>query len=121
MPEVSHEDRDKSQIAREVPITHGSVTVTIRTAAYDGEAMAAGRSGRAEMTRMNIDIDEAALMTAARALGTAGDDETVNEALRVAAVAAEERLRAYRELRDLAASGALDLDAVKDAWRPRDS
>ncbi|WP_289009948.1 type II toxin-antitoxin system VapB family antitoxin [uncultured Thermomonospora sp.] len=70
---------------------------------------------------MNIDIDEEALATAAQALGTEGEDETVNEALRIAAATARQRVRAYRELRDLAASGALDLEAVKDAWRPRDS
>ncbi|MGW6026657.1 type II toxin-antitoxin system VapB family antitoxin [Streptomyces sp. NPDC055099] len=65
------------------------------------------------MTKMLIDIDDEALAEAQKILGTATKKDTVNQALadiRRRSVRAEAR----RELAQLVASGAIDLDALNE-------
>lgn len=65
------------------------------------------------MTKMLIDIDEEALAEAQKILGTATKKDTVNQALadtRQRSV----RAQARRELAQLVASGAIDLDALNE-------
>src|SRR5262245_60209044 len=83
-----------------------------------GRAEVAVRSGRAEMTKMSIDIDQDLLTAAAEILGTKTKKETVNAALREVA-AQQRRVEAFDELTEMVTSGALDPSALEDAWRPR--
>ncbi|MEV0528071.1 type II toxin-antitoxin system VapB family antitoxin [Streptomyces sp. NPDC050439] len=65
------------------------------------------------MTKMLIDIDDEALAEAQKILGTATKKDTVNQALadiRQRSV----RAQARRELAQLVASGAIDLDALNE-------
>ncbi|PKK16286.1 MAG: hypothetical protein BUE48_000440 [Thermomonospora sp. CIF 1] len=83
--------------------------------------MAIGRSGRAEMTRMNIDIDEEALAELMELLETDDRDKAVNLAVQATAVRVRLAKPAQRELAELFASGALDLEALEQPWRQRHS
>jgi Arc/MetJ family transcription regulator len=65
------------------------------------------------VSRTVIDLDDEALEAAAKELGTSTKRDTVNTALREI-VARNRRLRALRELKDLAAEGALDVDLLLD-------
>ncbi|MCT9090621.1 type II toxin-antitoxin system VapB family antitoxin [Streptomyces sp. ASQP_92] len=65
------------------------------------------------MSRTVIDLDDEALEAAAKELGTTTKRDTINTALREI-VDRNRRLRALRELQDLAADGALDAELLLD-------
>lgn len=65
------------------------------------------------MSRTVIDLDDQALEAAAKELGTVTKRDTINTALREI-VARNRRLRALRELQDLAEEGALDGELLLD-------
>ncbi|GAA1927018.1 hypothetical protein GCM10009716_38860 [Streptomyces sodiiphilus] len=65
------------------------------------------------MSRTVIDLDDDALEAAAKELGTSTKRDTINTALREI-VARNRRLRALRELQDLADEGALDAELLLD-------
>ncbi|MFF4346544.1 type II toxin-antitoxin system VapB family antitoxin [Streptomyces sp. NPDC001530] len=70
------------------------------------------------MSRTVIDLDDEALEEAAKELGTTTKRDTINTALREV-TARYRRLRALDEARDLAASGALDMDLLLDKRKYR--
>lgn len=70
------------------------------------------------MSRTVIDLDDKALEEAAKELGTTTKRDTINTALREV-TARYRRLRALDEARDLAASGALDMDLLLDKRKYR--
>ena len=65
------------------------------------------------MSRTVIDLDDEALEAAAKELGTVTKRDTINTALREI-VDRNRRLRALRELQELAEDGALDTDLLLD-------
>ncbi|WP_077796189.1 type II toxin-antitoxin system VapB family antitoxin [Streptomyces sp. JHA26] len=65
------------------------------------------------MSRTVIDLDDDALEAAAKELGTSTKRDTINTALREV-VARNRRLRALRELQDLADEGALAVELLLD-------
>ncbi|MEN8655061.1 type II toxin-antitoxin system VapB family antitoxin [Streptomyces sp. 21So2-11] len=65
------------------------------------------------MSRTVIDLDDQALEAAAKELGTTTKRDTINTALREI-VDRNHRLRALRELQELAQDGSLDLDLLLD-------
>lgn len=71
------------------------------------------------MSRTVIDLDDDALVAAAKELGTSTKRDTINTALREV-VARNRRLRALHELQDLADEGALDVELLLDKRNYRD-
>lgn len=65
------------------------------------------------MARTVIDIDDEALEAAARWLGTKTKKDTVNAALR-AVIDRERRLAALARMREMVASGEIDLDSIEE-------
>jgi Arc/MetJ family transcription regulator len=65
------------------------------------------------MSRTVIDLDDEALEAAAKELGTTTKRDTINTALREI-VDRNRRLRALRELQELAQDGALDAELLLD-------
>jgi Arc/MetJ family transcription regulator len=65
------------------------------------------------MTKILVDVDDTMLAEAMELLGTKTKKETINLALSEI-VGRQRRLRALDDLRALAASGGLDLDALRE-------
>lgn len=65
------------------------------------------------MTKILVDVDDTMLAEAMELLGTKTKKETINLALSEV-LGRQRRLRALHELRALAASGGLDLDALRE-------
>jgi len=65
------------------------------------------------MTKILVDVDDTLLADAMELLGTKTKKETINIALSEI-VGRERRLKAYDDLRELAASGALDLESLRE-------
>lgn len=65
------------------------------------------------MTKILVDVDDTLLADAMALLGTKTKKETINHALSEI-VGRERRLKAYEDLRELAASGALDLESLRE-------
>ena len=65
------------------------------------------------MTKILVDVDETMLAEAMELLGTKTKKETINLALSEI-LGRQRRLRALDDLRELAASGALDLESLRE-------